>query len=246
MNLASYQLLQPAMCAAYLHRRAAFKSDKFEYKINYFLEETEDSNPHLTTIRTVSSSCRCASNYTSLLFDFYHEWAILTSFGFSELFHVHQTATFWAVLAPTILRSGVVRLLTWCRTNWIFRMSCVLSPGPGTHWCSPVTSFTRILFLCINMSKNNLPCPLNETLVWRKIVAARTTYFIRYKDLPLRRQRGIQLLNGTKKRVWLRRDSDPSTLVLGKRCSIQLSYSVWLGRKRLNEQTSPQSIYRCR
>lgn len=25
MNLASYQLLQPAMCAAYLHRRAAFK-----------------------------------------------------------------------------------------------------------------------------------------------------------------------------------------------------------------------------
>lgn len=32
------------------------------------LEETEDSNPHLTTIRTVSSSCRCASNYTSLLF----------------------------------------------------------------------------------------------------------------------------------------------------------------------------------
>lgn len=115
MNLASYQLLQPAMCAAYLHRRAAFKSDKFEYKINYFLEETEDSNPHLTTIRTVSSSCRCASNYTCLLFDFYHEWAILTSFGFSELFHVHQTATFWAVLAPTILRSGVVRLLTWCR-----------------------------------------------------------------------------------------------------------------------------------
>lgn len=34
------------------------------------LEETEDSNPHLTTIRTVSSSCRCASNYTSLLFVF--------------------------------------------------------------------------------------------------------------------------------------------------------------------------------
>lgn len=34
------------------------------------LEEMEDSNPHLTTIRTVSSSCRCASNYTSLLFVF--------------------------------------------------------------------------------------------------------------------------------------------------------------------------------
>ena len=50
------------------------------------------------------------------------------------------------------------------------------------------------------MSKNYLLYPLNETLIWRKIVAARTTYFIRYKDLPLRRQRGIQLLNGTKKK----------------------------------------------
>lgn len=38
--------------------------------MNYMLEEMEDSNPHLTTIRTVSSSCRCASNYTSLLFVF--------------------------------------------------------------------------------------------------------------------------------------------------------------------------------
>lgn len=37
MNLASYQLLQPAMYAAYLHRRAAFKMYKFKYnKINYF------------------------------------------------------------------------------------------------------------------------------------------------------------------------------------------------------------------
>lgn len=31
-------------------------------------ETTRDSNPHLTTIRTVSSSCRSASNYTSRLF----------------------------------------------------------------------------------------------------------------------------------------------------------------------------------
>ena len=38
--------------------------------MNYFLEAMKDSNPHLTTIRTVSSSCRCASNYTSLLFVF--------------------------------------------------------------------------------------------------------------------------------------------------------------------------------
>ena len=38
--------------------------------MNYMLEETEDSDPHLTTIRTVSSSCRCASIYTNRLFDF--------------------------------------------------------------------------------------------------------------------------------------------------------------------------------
>lgn len=44
-----------------------------------------NSNPHLTTIRTVSSSCRCASIYTNRLFDF-----IMNSnspiIGFSELF----------------------------------------------------------------------------------------------------------------------------------------------------------------
>ena len=39
--------------------------------------------------------------------------------------------------------------------KWLdFRMSCVLSPGHGAQRCSPVTSFPRILFLCINMSKN--------------------------------------------------------------------------------------------
>ena len=32
-----------------------------------YLETMKDSNLHLTTIRTVSSSCRRASGYTSLL-----------------------------------------------------------------------------------------------------------------------------------------------------------------------------------
>ena len=32
------------------------------------LEVMKDSNLHLTTIRTVSSSCRCASDYTNHLF----------------------------------------------------------------------------------------------------------------------------------------------------------------------------------
>ena len=50
-----------------------------------YLEETEDSNPHITTIRTVSSSCRCASNYTSLLFDFIMNEQFSLHIGFSEL-----------------------------------------------------------------------------------------------------------------------------------------------------------------
>ena len=33
-----------------------------------YLEAMKDSNLHLTTIRTVSSSCRCASDYTNHLF----------------------------------------------------------------------------------------------------------------------------------------------------------------------------------
>lgn len=39
-----------------------------KFKSNLW-EETRDSNPHFTTIRTVSSSCRCATIYTSLLFN---------------------------------------------------------------------------------------------------------------------------------------------------------------------------------
>lgn len=46
----------------------------------------EDSNLHLTTIRTVSSSCRCASNYTNHLFDFVMNEQFSLNIGFSELF----------------------------------------------------------------------------------------------------------------------------------------------------------------
>ena len=53
--------------------------------MNYMLEETEDSNPHLTTIRTVSSSCRCASNYTSLL------WVVIWMMKINHLFGFFRT-----------------------------------------------------------------------------------------------------------------------------------------------------------
>lgn len=114
MNLASYQLLQPAMCAAYLHRRAAFKLNKFEYNELYFLEARAQRRTSCDDKIGIILLSPCISYTTSL-------WVVIWMMkinhllGFSELFHAHQTATFWAVLTPTILRSGVVRLLTWCR-----------------------------------------------------------------------------------------------------------------------------------
>ena len=88
--------------------------------MNYIFGGGGGFGPPSATIRTVSSSCRCASNYTSLLWVVIWMMKINHLFGFSELFRAHQTATFLAVLAPTILHSGVVRLPTWCRINWIF------------------------------------------------------------------------------------------------------------------------------
>ena len=49
-------------------------------------EVMKDSNLHLTTIRTVSSSCRCASDYTNHLFDFIMNEQFSLHFGFSGLF----------------------------------------------------------------------------------------------------------------------------------------------------------------
>ena len=51
-------------------------------------EVMKDSNLHLTTIRTVSSSCRCASDYTNHLFVFLYSANMIKviHIGFSELF----------------------------------------------------------------------------------------------------------------------------------------------------------------
>lgn len=152
----------------------------------------------------------------------------------SHFIWIYQTATFSAVLAPTILRSGVVRLLTWCR---LAGFSYVVRPFARSRHPLMLSSyfFSTHTILCINMSKNYLPCPLNETLIWRKIVAARTTYFIRYKDLPLRRQRGIQLLNGTKKSVTEEGFGPIDPVIRNQPALSRLSYSVWLGRNKINE-----------
>lgn len=51
-------------------------------------EVMKDSNLHLTTIRTVSSSCRGASDYTNHLFVFLYSANMIKviHIGFSELF----------------------------------------------------------------------------------------------------------------------------------------------------------------
>ena len=60
--------------------------------------------------------------------------------------------------------------------SWIFRIACVPSPGHGIHRCSPATSFPRhFLNQCV---KELLLCSF-PNLSRCKIVAARTTYFIR-------------------------------------------------------------------
>lgn len=56
--------------------------------MNYFLEETEDSNPHLTTIRTVSSSCRRASitPVSSLIFIMNEQFSLHLDFQNFSMF----------------------------------------------------------------------------------------------------------------------------------------------------------------
>lgn len=83
--------------------------------MNYMLEETEDSNPHLTTIRTVSSSCRCASNYTSLLWVVIWMMKINHLFGFFRTFPCSPDCNVLGSACTDNSSSGVVRLLTWCR-----------------------------------------------------------------------------------------------------------------------------------
>ena len=117
------------------------------------LEILSDSNQYFTTIRTVSSSCRCASNYTSLIFDFYHEKKFSLNLDFQSFSCSPDCNVFNS--ACTDNSSFRCSTSAYLMQKWLdFRMSCVLSPGHGAQRCSPVTSFPRILFLCINMSKN--------------------------------------------------------------------------------------------
>ena len=59
-------------------------------------EVMKDSNLHLTTIRTVSSSCRCASDYTNHLFS-----------RTSSLCILHLIYNIRGLPTPTILDGGL-------------------------------------------------------------------------------------------------------------------------------------------
>ena len=80
------------------------------------------------------------------------------------------------MLASTILHSDVVRLPTWCRLAWFFVLRASFHQSHGAHCAIRLLLFPRhFLNRCVK-----------ELLLWSfpnlsrcKIVAARTTYFIR-------------------------------------------------------------------
>ena len=172
--------------------------------MNYMLEETEDSNPHLTTIRTVSSSCRCASNYTSLL------WVVIWMMKINHLFGFFRT--FPCSPDCNVLGSA-------CTDNSSFR-------------CSPSAYLMQIswIFVCrasfrqVTASIDALRLLLFHAYYFCASIFQRTTSpilseplpmqdcscpdYLLYKvvDLPLHRSRYTR--NGISKRVWTRRDSD--------------------------------------
>lgn len=141
------------MCAAYSHEQAACEIWINLNTMNYMLEAKRDLNPHITTIRTVSSSCRCATIYAIRL------WVVIWMMKINHLFWIfrafpaHQTATFSPVLAPTILHSGVVRPPTWCR---LAGFSYVVRPFARSRHPLILSGyfFSTHTFSVLNMSKN--------------------------------------------------------------------------------------------
>lgn len=110
-----------------------------------YLEETEDSNPHLTTIRTVSSRCRCASNYTSLLFDF----IMNEQFPFHLDFQSFSCSQDCNVFASACIDDSSFRCSPSAylmQISLIFRIACVLSPKSRRSLRYPVTYFSTPLF----------------------------------------------------------------------------------------------------
>lgn len=143
-----------------------------------------------------------------------------------QSFPAHQTATFLAVLASTILRSDVVRLPTLCSINWIsvcrasFRQ--VTAPIGAIrlllfHAYFSVHQYVKEQFFHVRSLK--LSSDARLSLPERPTLQGMWTYLCAFRE---------NLPKGTKKSVTEVR-LKLTTLWLGPRCSIPLSYSAKLG-----------------
>lgn len=182
----------------------------------------------LAMIRLVSFCYRRAS--VTLLASLFLLWMSDSHFiRIFRAFPAHQTATFLAVLASTILYSDVVRLPTWCRTNWI---SVCRASFTGSRRPTVLSGylFSTHTFLCINKSKIyssvlfvELSSDARLSLPGRPTLQGMWTYLCAFRE---------NLPKGTKKSVTEVR-LKLTTLWLGPRCSILLSYPAKLGWKYL-------------
>lgn len=158
-----------------------------KFKSNLW-EATRDSNPHFTTTRTVSSSCRCATIYTSRFFVFICANMSLKSFTLDfQSFSCSPDCNVFdsACIDNSSFRCSPSAYLM--QISWIFRIACVLSPGHGIQRCSPATSFPRILF-CASMCQRTTSPILSEPLPMQDCSCPD---YLLYKvvDLPLHRSR---------------------------------------------------------
>ena len=134
-----------------------------------------NSNPHLTTIRTVSSSCRCASICTNRLFDFIMNEQFSLHFGFSELFLLTRLNIFTsACIDYSSFRCSPSAYLIRLAGFVVLRAS--FHQSHGAHCAIRLLLFPR--HFLTDVSKNYFSI-LSEPLPVQDCRCPRTTYFIR-------------------------------------------------------------------
>lgn len=144
-------------------------------QIIIYLETMKDSNLHLTTIRTVSSSCRCASIYTNRLFDFIMNEQFSLHFGFSELFLLTRLNIFTsACIDYSSFRCSPSAYLIRLAGFVVLRAS--FHQSHGAHCAIRLLLFPR--HFLTDVSKNYFSI-LSEPLPVQDCRCPKTTYFIR-------------------------------------------------------------------
>ena len=135
----------------------------------------KDSNLHLTTIRTVLSSCRCASDYTNHLFDFIMNEQFSLHFGFSELFLLTRLNIFTsACIDYSSFRCSPSAYLIRLAGFFVLRAS--FHQSHGAHCAIRLLLFPR--HFLTDVSKNYFSI-LSEPLPVQDCRCPKTTYFIR-------------------------------------------------------------------